>query len=195
MEEIIIHDNFVEDELSYELEEFFRKDVSWKYGAKSNSSLSTTQPIPHWVNYFYIGTTSTNYGTPVDEVIFVDSCIQSLYQKIKEIIEPGSHLLRCYANGYTYGNDANIHTDDVRDGTKTFIFYPMKEWSVDWGGETIFWDRANREITKSVLPKSNRMLEFPSKFWHGARPVSRNCCRLRITLMFKFIIPGDVSSI
>ena len=30
-------------------------------------------------------------------------------------------LLRCYANGHTYGNDANIHYDDVRDNTITYI--------------------------------------------------------------------------
>lgn len=193
MEDIRIYDNLLEDELRNELEEFFRKDVSWKYGAYSNTSISIAQPIPHWVKYFHIE--PTNDGTPVDEVTFEEPCIQSLYNKIKEIIEPGSYLLRCYANGYTYGNYANIHTDDFRNGTTTFIFYPMKEWNVDWCGETIFWNRENREITKSVLPKSNRLLMFPSNLWHGARPVSRNCGSLRMTLMFKFITPGAIVSI
>lgn len=51
----------------------------------------------------------------------------------------------------------------------------------------VFWNRQTREIVKSVIPKSNRLLEFPSFLWHGARPMSRYCNKLRITLMFKFI--------
>jgi SM-20-related protein len=64
----------------------------------------------------------------------------------------------------------------------------MKEWKIDWGGETIFWDRGKREIVKSILPKSNRLILFESNIWHGARPLSRYCSMLRITLMFKFIL-------
>lgn len=180
---VSIHDNFLDEDLNNEIQTFFT-NVSWKYGDKALQSM-WKETLPHWTKYFYMS--PTPQGVPMDDVTFDDLCIQSIYNKIKDLMEPGTHLLRCYANGHTCGNDSNIHYDDIRLGTITCIFYPMKEWNVDWCGETIFWDRDNREITSSIIPKSNRMLVFSSKVWHGARPVSRYCSNLRITLMFKFI--------
>lgn len=151
------------------------------------------ESTPHWSKYFFMSDIKSDnaqnllIGTPINSVIFENDCIQKLYHKIKTLVPNDARLIRCYANGHTYGVDANIHYDDIRENTKTFIFYLMKEWNIDWGGETIFWNRQTREIVKSVIPKSNRLLEFPSFLWHGARPMSRYCNKLRITLMFKFI--------
>ena len=179
----------LDEELNTEIQDFF-ENVEWKYGEKSIKSMMK-EALPHWTKYFFMD--QTRNGVNMDDVVFDDQCIQKLYEKIKIDIEEynlGSEckLLRCYANGHTCGNDANIHYDDSRDDTITYIFYPIKGWNVDWGGETIFWDRTNREIIQSVIPKPNRMLIFSSKLWHGARPVSRYCSILRITLMFKFIL-------
>jgi SM-20-related protein len=186
---IVKHDNFVDEELNTSLQAFF-ENTEWKYGEKSIIN-SMKETLPHWSKYFYMD--HSRKGVPIDEVVFEDPCIQQLYEKIKAHIaehtpDMEAKLLRCYANGHTCGNDANIHYDDSREGTFTYIFYPIKTWNVDWGGETIFWDRTQREIVQSVIPKSNRLLVFPSNLWHGARPVSRYCSSLRITLMFKFIL-------
>ena len=186
---IIKKDNFIDEDLNTKIEAFF-ENVEWKYGEKSITSMMK-EALPHWSKYFYMD--KTRNGVKMDDVVFEDPCIQQLYEKIEIHITESNvgmeaKLLRCYANGHTFGNDANIHYDDSRDDTLTYIFYPLKTWNVDWGGETIFWDRTNREIIESVIPKSNRMLIFSSKLWHGARPVSRYCNILRITFMFKFIL-------
>ena len=185
----MIIDDFIDEELNADIQLFFG-NVEWKYGELSIKTMMK-DALPHWSKYFYMDPTTN--GVLIDNVVFEDHCIQQIYEKIKmHILESRpdmeAKILRCYANGHTYGNDANIHTDDFRDDTLTYIFYPLKTWNVDWGGETIIWDRTNREIVKSVIPKSNRMLLFPSKLWHGARPISRYCSILRITLMFKFIL-------
>lgn len=192
MENIKVTDNCIDDLLNKDLHDFF-SNLEWKYGYKSVNSI-WKENHPHWSKYFFMSdiksddSQNLDIGTPIHSVIFSDECIQLLYNKLKELLPENARLIRCYANGHTCGVDANIHYDDIRENTMTFIFYPMSEWNVDWGGETIFWDRQNREIIKSVLPKSNRLLEFPSYLWHGARPISRYCNKLRITLMFKFII-------
>ena len=186
---IIKKDNFIDEELNTDIQVFF-ENVEWKYGEKSIKSMMK-EALPHWSKYFYMD--ETRNGVPIDDVIFEEKYIRQLYEKIKIDVKESNvnmecKLLRCYANGHTYGNDANIHYDDFRENTITYIFYPIKTWNVDWGGETIFWDRTDREIIESVIPKSNRLLIFPSKLWHGARPMSRYCSSLRITLMFKFIL-------
>jgi SM-20-related protein len=191
MENVKIHDDFVDNELNEKLQDLLA-NTEWKYGYKSVKSI-WKETHPHWSKYFYMSDIKSDdqnldIGTPIASVTFQDECIQLLYNKIKEKLPSNARLIRCYANGHTCGVDANIHYDDIRENTITFIFYPMSEWNVDWGGETIFWNRQTREIVKSVFPKSNRLLEFPSYLWHGARPISRYCNKLRITLMFKFII-------
>ena len=192
MDSVKIYDEFIDIETNKKLEEFFA-NVEWKYGYKSVSSM-WKETHPHWSKYFFMSdikssdTQNLDIGTPMHSVIFTDEYIQSLYNKLKCLLPENARLIRCYANGHTCGVDANIHYDDIRENTVTFIFYPMAEWNIDWGGETIFWNRQSREIVKSVFPKSNRLLEFPSCLWHGARPISRYCNKLRITLMFKFII-------
>lgn len=181
--DVVVFDNFLDEITNNKLTEYF-STIEWKYGNVALTSM-TRDIIPHWWKPFHI----ENYkeGTPINDVKFENEYIRALYEKIKPLLSPTSKLLRCYANGYTCGNDANIHYDDLRLNTTTFIFYPMDYWQVDWGGETIFWDKENREIVKSVIPKTNRMIQFSSCLWHGARPVSRYCKKLRITLMFKFI--------
>lgn len=179
---MIVYDDVLDPDELNDIVHFFEK-VEWKYGEKSIKYM-WTETLPHWTKYFYLA--PENEGVPKNEVFFSDPCINSLYSKIKELVSPGANLLRCYANGHTYGDDANIHYDDSRTDTTTFIFYPMKEWNVDWGGSTIFWDRVNREIVKSVVPKPNRFVVFDSKIWHGASALTRYCKKLRITLMFKF---------
>jgi hypothetical protein len=119
---------------------------------------------------------------------FNNILIEKLYDKIKNYLDKNAKLIRCYANGYTFGNDANIHFDDRRKNTTTFLFYPIRTLECRLGRGNLFFGIAqNREIIKSIIPKSNRMVKFDSNIWHGARPISRQCNELRITLMFKFI--------
>jgi SM-20-related protein len=94
----------------------------------------------------------------------------------------GAKLIRCYANGYTYGTDGYFHTDSDRDGDLTVIIYICDEWMMDWAGETVC---TNGPTYWSYLPRPNRVLVLPSNMRHAARAVSRKCTALRTTLMYK----------
>jgi hypothetical protein len=91
-------------------------------------------------------------------------------------------LVRCYANGYTYGTDGYFHTDSDRDGDLTVIIYICDEWPMDWAGETVCTDG---KTYWSYLPRANRVVILPSNMQHAARAVSRKCTELRTTLMYK----------
>jgi len=97
----------------------------------------------------------------------------------------GHTLVRCYANGHTFGSDGSLHTDSVSPRSFTSIYYPHDRWSPNWGGETVFFNREETDIVASIYPKPNRLLIFQGAIPHVARGVSRICPVLRVTLMFK----------
>jgi hypothetical protein len=95
----------------------------------------------------------------------------------------GSKLIRCYANGYTYGMDGYFHTDSQRTDEITVILYICDTWNRDWAGETCMAD--NKGGWWSIPPVPNRCLMIPSNMPHAARAVSRMCPEMRMTLMYK----------
>jgi SM-20-related protein len=97
----------------------------------------------------------------------------------------GHRLIRCYANGHTYGSDGTLHTDSTRPGTYTCVYYPHQMWHPNWGGETVLFNQDKTDIVACVYPKPNRMVVFDGTIPHVARGVSRICPVLRVTLMFK----------
>ena len=154
----------------------------WTWGYRSHKS-QIKRSIPKWSIFF---------GGPTKEGQPCYNCegelsgvILDVWKDVKSRLDPEDVLIRCYANAQTYGQDQRLHTDDPLDTSKTIIVYVNDEWNVDWGGETIIWDREKRLITNSILPKFRSVLGFSGNLWHGVRPVSQYCDSLRITLMFK----------
>lgn len=183
-DQISVLDGFFPEPLNQRVQAFF-KDVEWKYGTKSVQTM-TRDSLPHWSKYFFQA--QDNQGVCIDQVQMSADIIQEMLEILKPHLPPNTCLLRCYANGQTYGTDSKLHSDDSRPNTFTVMFYPMKEWRSDWAGETVFWNRQTQELDTSIHPKSNRLVVFPAPYWHGARPVSRYCEDLRITLMWKFLV-------
>jgi SM-20-related protein len=105
----------------------------------------------------------------------------------------GHTLIRCYANGFTYGCDGTIHTDSKAANSFTSIYYPHEQWSPNWGGETVFFNKEESDIIGCTFPKPNRLLTFRGDIPHVGRGVSRQCPVMRITLMFKTRVDGSPS--
>jgi SM-20-related protein len=183
-----------EDEFDVNLVENLQKkliDSSWKWGYKSTSYLFS-KSIPHW-SIIFGGVKSANqeYYDCEEEL---SNIIKDIWVILKNKYFKEDTLVRCYANGITKGIDQKIHTDDYHPDSKTCIVYVNKEWNVDWGGETIIWNRDKRQIIHSYLPKYNSILIIPGNCYHGVRPVSSYCDDLRISLMFKTRKNGTLQS-
>lgn len=103
----------------------------------------------------------------------------------QDVVPEDSPLLRLYLNGHTYGTDGSAHTDTEREGEITLVLYLTPPWKPDFGGETAVFDAAG-EIARSVLPKPNRLLAFPSHHLHAPRPLSKIFGGLRVVLVAKF---------
>lgn len=111
--------------------------------------------------------------------------IREAWLSVKDRVFQGRTLVRCYANGMTYGMDGTVHTDASRPGSYTLVYYPHPSWSPNWGGETLFYSQDESRLIAAAYPAPNSAVLFDGRIPHRASGVSRTYVGVRITLMFK----------
>ncbi|MGH9723197.1 MAG: trigger factor [Bryobacteraceae bacterium] len=109
---------------------------------------------------------------------------QHARERCEQLVGAPLRVIRQYANGHTYGLGGQAHHDDVRPGSFTLLYYPVKEWKEEWEGETVFYGQQG-EIALSVRPRPNRAILFDSRIVHAGRSPSRACPSLRVTVAYK----------
>lgn len=185
---ITVHENFLPEPLYRFL--YDRLDAEpMNYGSLSSRR---NDPHGHWVRMLMRAGTTYNLADLTEPMRHI-SGYENLYEawaRIRDACIPGSLLVRCYANGYTYGTDGYFHRDSQREDEFTAVLYMNDEWNPNWAGETVFLDDAG-DIQKAVLPKRNRLVVFPSDIKHAGRGVSRQCMVLRKVLVFKARMPRN----
>lgn len=184
----MIESRYIDDEFDPDVIHHIRKHYAtqMKYHWKANGRSEYDQG--HWNNQII---QKPNW-------IHVDLADTPEYEELPEIqymwnnILPhvgDSSLLRCYCNGYTYGTDGFMHTDESSDkqgvpGATVIIYLNEGEWDPDWAGETIVYDM-NDEPEFVCKPTFGRMLIFNSQLFHRALPLSRAYGGLRTIATFK----------
>lgn len=93
---------------------------------------------------------------------------------------------RAYTNVASYGDMLFTHVDCLPDRDElTALWYLCERWDIEWGGETVFFDRHD-EIALSVRPKPGRLVVFDGAIKHVGRPPNRICYLPRYTFAIKF---------
>jgi hypothetical protein len=161
------------------VEEYVRNS-DWKYGWRSNKTVG----FSHWNQDFGRGGTENTLDISGN----LSEPLVTVWNHLRTQHFPNSILIRCYANAHTFGVEGYPHTDSSRDQDSTVVLYLNKTWRREWGGETMVYNQDS--IAHAELPKYNTALVFPGNQWHVAKPVSRICPELRVTLMFK-VAPMD----
>ncbi len=90
-------------------------------------------------------------------------------------------------NKSSFGTSDLVHVDSTDNDNYTILAYINPEWSIDWGGETLFYDSNLQEIVKSIIPKPGRVIIFDSTIPHSARPPQIHCPYSRCVLAIKLI--------
>lgn len=180
-DEIMVLDDFLPPDL-YQNLEWSVANETLSYGIRSNSR---TDPHGHWSRRFV----TAGHSNLADVAYLLEgveefAALHAAWNFIQRTRLNDNVLLRCYLNGYTYGTDGYFHSDSSRPDEQTLIVFMNPEWDPDWAGETVFLDE-RRDIIRSVLPRRNRAVIFPSRLLHAGRGVSRKCVALRQTLVFK----------
>lgn len=172
-------DDFVDPAL---LAHHFKGEV-WSYGWRSNTGAEET---PFWHIHF-CGSRRPDEYFRQDELIASDpklAAIAAVWAKIREQFTPDYQLVRCYANGHTYGLDGHLHRDaKPGEDALTALVYVNPTWRAEWAGETMFIGESGE--CEAVTPRPGRLIVFDGTVKHVARSVSRECPALRMTLVFK----------
>jgi hypothetical protein len=85
-----------------------------------------------------------------------------------------------------FGTQGEPHQDGYSENARTFLFYAVKNWRVDWSGKTVYI--LNRNEQHYELPEPNKGVLFPGKMFHYAEQTTRKFTGLRVTIAWKLHI-------
>lgn len=97
------------------------------------------------------------------------------------------YLDRMYANATTMSDVPYPHSDSDFKDDLTILYYVNPEWSITYGGETVFLSDSRDEIIRSVIPKAGRLVVFNSAIPHCPRVHNRIGPNHRFTIAFKLV--------
>jgi len=93
---------------------------------------------------------------------------------------------RAYTNVASFGDMLFTHTDCLPEQHDlTALWYLCEQWDVEWGGETLFYDKQD-EVACAITPKPGRLVVFDGAIKHVGRPPNRICYTPRYTFAIKF---------
>lgn len=149
---------------------------------------------PRW----YFGHRSNAHSAPfwrmdLDAENRTTQLFESLRPTCEQAIGEPLIVLRQYANGHTYGQGGEIHTDDKRAGCYTLLLYPMPLWEQHWEGETEFYD-AKGQLAQAHFPEPRSGLLFDGRIPHRGRGPAKAFDGLRMSLAFKVITRSAFAS-
>ena len=167
----------------------YLQQPGWVWGWKARRNIDT---YSFWHKHF-AGTKGTDHPgkdqeKPYDcaeELSKTSPLLFAFWGLLNKKLLVDHKLVRCYANAYPYGSEGTLHTDSVSENSFTALYFPHERWSPNWGGETVFFDKEETNLTWASYPRPNRLLIFNGTTPHAARGITRICPLLRITLMFK----------
>lgn len=109
-----------------------------------------------------------------------------LFDVIKSNIGENFVIDRIYANGQTFGLNGNFHADTNDENGYTFLYYPMKCWDLEWGGETVIMNPdLLMENANYCAPIPNSGVIFPGTWIHYGRSPTSEYKDIRITIAYK----------
>lgn len=162
---ISIHNNFL-SQAEYDRCWDLLFNGSWKFSGSSGTVSSST--------FWFMELMNNDFFT------------QYIFSKIVATVNKPLILLRCYANGHTFGIDGDFHQDSTDINDFTFLLYmnPITSKDVDtFGGYTMF--KSSNNNIQCIEPIGNRGIFFNSNMFHKGLSFNRSSYDLRITVAFK----------
>lgn len=130
---------------------------------------------------------------------------KTVFNKICKLSNKNFTLLRCYANGQSYGQPGNFHIDGEHTYDYTFLIYINPVWDVKYGGATVFckskegidtyYEGTSKYEYSTFYPKPNTGLLFCGTTYHMALEPNRHFKDLRITVAYKLKEKCGINSV
>lgn len=168
---IEVFDGAVPPPLVQTLDQIVRMPI-WTHGQKSTAG----DPFGFWAAVFADSEPALEKASPE---------LYALWLCAKRLLRGEHRIGLAYANGQTYGQAGEIHTDTEATGHKTVLYYCNGHWQPSWHGETLFYTPDRSEIIRAIVPKPGRIVIFDSNIPHAGRDPARVCPVMRVTVAFK----------
>jgi Rps23 Pro-64 3,4-dihydroxylase Tpa1-like proline 4-hydroxylase len=144
-------------------------------------------------NYVLPGIVKNHYSPEVvntelsyENLLLSNTPVAHAAKIVSDTLFNGKSLTRVWVNAQTFGDETSIHRDfpiEFKETAKTVIWYPVREWDKDWGGDVMTLTEDD-EIDSAAIIKPGRCVEFSGTSKHTGRPMSRYCNALRIAVAF-----------
>jgi hypothetical protein len=177
---IKVIDNFLPSAIAKDFSRKFFKEHAWQPYWNTGVNESNQE---QWNWHTRVGNDILNMGQMSDQI---PTDMELLWNEadlhITELSGVKHKLDRWYSNSHTYAQEGPIHRDD---GSLTCLYYPTENWRVDWEGGTAMYNDDITDVIKYVGYKFNRMIIFKADIPHRAMPITRECYKLRTSIVFK----------
>lgn len=151
----------------------------------TDKDLLEFEEIANKTQWRYIGASHINPDTIFWKLdVHDENFIKNVKDKLESHVNKKFEVLRVYANGQTYGQDGDYHTDSDDEGAYTLLIYisEITPMNVEYiGGYTQFLLDG---MVTGIEPYIKRAVFFDSRIEHrGMAPLTKNI--LRVSLAFK----------
>ena len=141
----------------------------WFFGQKSNND--TVYPM--WGQGFY-DTFKGEYKEDANE------WIREVGDRFLKICGDEYTLVRSMLAGNTFGQDGDIHDDWLVPGESlTGVLYLNRRWEDNWGGETVVYNREDRNQAEISKFEAGKLIVFDGSNPHIGKGPQRACGELR----------------
>ena len=141
----------------------------WFFGQKSNND--TVYPM--WGQGFYDGFKG-EYKEDANQ------WVKEVGDRFIDICGDEYILVRSMLAGNTFGQDGDIHDDWLVPGESlTGVLYLNRRWEDNWGGETVVYNRENRNQVEISKFEAGKLIVFDGSNPHIGKGPQRACGELR----------------
>ena len=141
----------------------------WFFGQKSNND--TVYPM--WGQGFYDGFKG-EYKEDTNQ------WIREVGDRFMDICGDEYVMVRNMLSGNTFGQDGDIHDDwQVPGESLTGVLYLNRRWEDNWGGETVVYNREDRNQVEISKFEAGKLIVFDGSNPHIGKGPQRACGELR----------------
>jgi len=141
----------------------------WFFGQKSNSD--TVYPM--WGQGFY----DTFRGEYKEDA---NQWVREVGDRFLDICGDEYIMVRNMLAGNTFGQDGDIHDDWLVPGESlTGVLYLNRRWEDNWGGETVVYNREDRNQVEISKFEASKLIVFDGSNPHIGKGPQRACGELR----------------
>ena len=167
MDKILVYDNFFTESELIRIENIIKSN-NWEWGHRSFDNFDSTI-------FWTMNLSKEDYFND-----YLKTILEKHFSKKFKV-------LRLYANGQTYGQDGVYHADSDDPTHYTVCLYLTKidKEFVDSAGGYITFKIPEEKFNLSFEPLYNRIIMFPSNYFHKGSAFSRFFTDIRICVAWK----------